>query len=277
MPLVVVGALAAGVATTAFAVSATTIAMVGLGATVVGKITKSKELSQLGAGLSLGAGISSVMTSAFGAGAATGTSAAAGTAEAGTAALENTISSADLAGIDAAAGGIGGSTPGALSVSTSWDAPATAIEAAGSTGGLPASVTNSSGLLGSSTSAPAASLSATSPTQAPVTDVTAAPAAQSSATGAVTPPAGTDTNSIAQWWAKQPESVKSKILQMGGSAVGGLFDGWSAEQKLALQREAQNLEAQKYNTAMANGSAQPKIAFQAYKPQATGLLGSTKG
>lgn len=275
MPLVVVGALAAGVATTAFAVSATTVAMVGLGATVIGKVTKSKELSQLGAGLSLGAGISSVASSVFGTTAAAGTSAAAGTAEAGAGALENTISSADLAGIDAAAGGVGGSTPGALSISTSWDAPATAIEAAGNTGGLPASVTNSSGLLGSS-SAPAGSLAATP--QAPVQNVAAAPGAPAaSSAGAIAPPPGTDTNSISQWWAKQPDGVKAKILQMGGSAVGGLFDGWSAEQKQALERERLNLEQQKYNTAMANGSAQPQIAFQAYKPQATGLLGSTKG
>lgn len=265
MPVVVLGAVAAGAAVSV-GVAVSTVAMVGLGATVVGKITKSKELMQFGSGLGLGAGIASVATSVFGA-----TSAAAGTAEAGSAALENTISSADLAGIDAAAGGIGGSAPGALSISTAWDAPATAIEAAGSTSGLPSTT---GGLLGSSSTAPAV------PAQQAAVDVSAPAAAPAPASGVnapVAPPAGTDTNSIKQWWAKQPEGVKNKILQMGGSAVGGLFDGWSAEQKLALQREQQNLEKQKYETAMANGSAQPRVQFQPYKPAATGLLGSTKG
>lgn len=282
MPIVVVGAIAAGAAVSA-GVAISTVAMVGMAATVVGKVTKFKELSQLGAGISLGAGIASVGQAVFGAGtAATGASATAGTAEAGSAALENTISSADLAGIDAAAGGVGGgaSLPDAISVATSWDMPATAVESF--SGAAADGASKATGLLGSSASAvPEAAAAVTPPAQQASLDVAgstgAANPAAAAANTAVAPPPGTDTNSIARWWSTQSEGTKNRILQMGGNFAGGLFDGWSSEQKLALQREQQNLEMQKYNTMMANGSAQPKIAFQQYKPQATGLLGSAKG
>lgn len=286
MPIVVLGAVAAGVATTAFAVSATTIAMVGLGATVVGKLTKSKELMQFGSGLSLGAGISSAISGLTGA-AAGGTSAAAGTAEAGSAAMENVISSADLAGIDAAAGGIGGgaSLPDAISISTAWDAPATAIESfSGAASGTSGAASGGSGLLGSSlSSTPQAGtpLSATPQASlAPGSEPLMGQSAVDQAGAAITkvaPPPATDTGSIAKWWSSQSETVKNRILQMGGQAVGGMFDGWSSEQKLALQREQQNLEKQRYDQTMANGSAQPKLQFKQYQPQATGLLGSSKG
>ncbi len=198
-----------------------------------------------------------------------GVSAAAGTTEAGGAALENTISAADLSGIDAAAGGIGGgasAAPGALEIATSWDAPATAIEL-GSSASAPASVTSMpSGLLGSSPATVAGTPA--------VADV-GAPATTANST--VAPPAGTDTNAISQWWSKQPESVRNRILQMGGNFAGSLFDGWSQEQKMALQREQQNLEKKKYDTMMSNGSAQPVVQFQAYKPAGGGLLGANRG
>lgn len=286
MPIVVVGAIAAGAAV-ATGVAVTTVAMVGLATTVVGKLTKSKELSQLGAGIGLGAGIASVGQAVFGAGtAAAGTSATAGTVEAGSAALENTISSADLAGIDAAAGGIGGGAtlPDAISVSTSWDMPATAVESFSSAGEIGKSVTDSTGMLGSISgqAAPAAATPAvqtpTTPT-APTAPQVKAPAeagitSGTSASGPVDPPPGTDSNAIAKWWSQQTDTTKNRILQMGSSAVGGLFDGWTSDQKLALERERQNLEQQRYNTAVANGNAQPVIR---YANPAGGLLASTKG
>jgi len=44
MPIVAVAAVAAGAAVATGAIAASTVAMVGLATTVVGKITKSKEL-----------------------------------------------------------------------------------------------------------------------------------------------------------------------------------------------------------------------------------------
>jgi hypothetical protein len=214
--------------------------------------------------------------------AAAGVSSSAGTVEAASSAVPNTISSADLAGIDAAAGGIGGgaSLPDAISISTAWDAPATAIESATqSTAGL-SSTSNMPGLLGSTPSTSSTISNAANLTPTPGATTPDATANVVDATGNVTkvaPPSGTDTNAIAQWWSKQPEAVKNRILQMGGNFASGLFDGWSQEQKLALQREQMNLDKQKYDTMMANGSAQPKLAFQAYKPTGTGLLSSQKG
>ncbi len=282
MPIVALGAIAGAAVVATTAVTATTVAMVGLAAVAVGKITKFKELEQFGSGLGLGAGIASVTTSVFGAAdaAAGGVSSAAGTAEAGAGALENTISSADLAGIDAAAGGIGGAgsaAPGALEVATSWDAPATAIELGGSAS-APSSVTGMpSGLLGGSGApAPATAGANGMPGTTPQASVDVG-AAAANPSASVAPPTGTDTNAISQWWSKQPESVKNRILQMGGNFAGSLFDGWSAEQKMALQREQQNLEQRKFDTMMKNGSAQPVVKFQSYKPAGTGLLASTKG
>jgi hypothetical protein len=269
MPIVVVGAIAAAGAISV-GVAVSTVAMVGLGTTVVGKLTKSKELSQFGAGLGLGAMASSALTGVFG-------SAAAGSAEAASAAIPNTISSSQLAGIDAAAGGIGGAagaTPGALGgISTGWDAAATAIDSAsGATGGLGAAGAggNSGGLLGSS-------LNPAAPAQPGV--ATAATPANPVATAStpVAPPPATDSNSISQWWGRQSEATKNRILQVGGQAVGGLFEGWSAEQRAALERERMKLEQQKYDTAQSNGNAQPVVKFKSYTPATGGLLGATKG
>lgn len=271
MPLLVVAAVAAGGAVAAGVVAAATVAYVGIGVSVVGRLTKSKELMQIGSGMSLGAGVASVASSVF------GTSAAAGTAGAATSAVENTISSADLAGIDAAAGGVGGA--GAAMPSLAIDAGAgvtgglegagAAAEAAGGTGGLLSSTPQASAPL---TATPQASL-APSAVQAPGAEIANA----AGASGPIAPPVATDSNSISQWWAKQPEAVKNKILQVGGQAAGGLFDGWSAEQKLALERERLKLQQDKDALQTSNANAQPTVRFKPFSPATGGLLSSTRG
>lgn len=276
MPILAVAAIAAGAAVATGVVAATTVGLVGLATTVVGKVTKSKELLQIGSGMSLGAGIASVASSVFGG----ATAAGAGAAEAGAAgSVENTISSADLAGIDSAAGGVGGAaaaTPG-LGIEEAVSG------AAGATGGLGeaagAKSGGTGGLLGSSPQAsfplsntPQASLSPDA-AQVPGSSLAGVPGA----TGPIAPPPATDANSISQWWSKQPESIKNRILQVGGQAAGGLFEGWSNEQKMALEREKLNLEKQKFNTAQSNASAQPVVRFAPYTPPSGGLLNSPRG
>ncbi len=90
----------------------------------------------------------------------------------------------------------------------------------------------------------------------------------------ISPPPATDSASIAKWWAKQTDTTKNTILQMGGKALGGMFEGWTQEQKLALEREKFNLEQQKYNTSVANSNAQPTVNRN---PPAGGLLNTNRG
>ena len=66
--------------------------------------------------------------------------------------------------------------------------------------------------------------------------------------------------------------VVSGLVQGGGQAVGGIFNGWSAEQKLALQQAQFDLQKQQYGTAITNANAQPKVAFA--QP---GIIGSNMG
>lgn len=271
MPFLAVAAVVAGGAVAAGAIAASTVAMIGLGASIVGMVTKSKELSQIGAGMSLGAGVAGIADSVFG-----GASTAAGTAEAGTSALtsgESAVGSAE--GINAAAGSAGaaGTTDATL-----------ASTAAGSTEGLSSTgaaspVSGSTGGLLNASPVTEAPLSATP--QSSLMPGTSNIIGQSAANGAVgasvlTPPVATDSGSIFSWFAKQPESVKNKILQVGGQAAGGLFEGWSAEQKLAVERERLNLEKQKFDTQQSNASAQPRVAFQNYTPPTGGLLNPMK-
>lgn len=277
MPVLAIAAVAAGAAVATGVIAASTMAMIGLATSVVGKITKSKELSQIGAGMSLGAGVAS---SVF------GTSAAAGTAEAATANIGSVAESTP--GIDAtasivdsssAAGGIAdasngvGQTAGMLDVSSNA-AQGTDLTSAANTA-AEGSTAAPRGLLSQSMSQP---LSATpqSSLAADANSITGGVGQTIGAGSAILPPAATDSGSIASWWAKQTEPVKSRILQMGAQAAGGMFEGWTAEQKLALEREKMNLEKQRYDTSMSNSSSQPTVRFKPNMPANYGLLTATK-
>lgn len=87
--------------------------------------------------------------------------------------------------------------------------------------------------------------------------------------GSVAPPTDTSSSGIVDWYKKQPDAVKAAIVRGGMSAVGGLFQGWTEEQKQALDRSKFALQQQQ----LANGSAQPTINFQS-KP--TGIINSAR-
>lgn len=261
MPWMAVGALIGGV----MGAGAGVIAAVGLGVQVVGRVTKSKELSQMGAGMSLYAGAVSL---AGGIADAAGAAEGLGSAGAGSGDVAFDAWATEQGAAEMAAGGgaeaFGGSTP-------SWGDMGSAA-----TEGLATS--QPSGLLGSSTStAP--------PSTAKFGEVRQfgdAAAEQSMAgevasaidkVGAIAPPTGTDPGSISQWWSNLPEARKNMVLQMGGKAVGGLFEGWTQEQKMAFERERFNLEQQKYNTSVSNANAQPTTI----KPPVGGLLNAKRG
>lgn len=265
MPIVAVAALAAGAAVATGVVAASTVALVGLGTTIVGKVTKSKELLQLGSGMSLGAGVASVAQSVFGA------SATAGTAAAGAAPIEAAgTGAAETGGVDALAGTPEAATAGIESAAQSG-APTGGLEGAGAS--TPAGGTG--GLLGSTPQASQALGSAPQASAAPGTpNLLGSSVANAAAPAvAIAPPPATDSGSIASWFSRQPESVKNRILQVGGQAAGGLFEGWSAEQKVALERERLKL----LQDQARNANAQPRVRFATPVPANGGLLNSAKG
>lgn len=274
MPVLAVAAIAGGAAVATGVVAASTVVMAGVAASVVGKVTKSKELMQIGAGLSLGGGIASVASSVFGAaegaaGAAAGTAAegaaaassaegisgAAGTLEAG-GALDSTLEGIGAASGSGATGGLGG-----------------AAAAAGETGGLLSAAPQSSAALSAS---PQASFSAGNGVLGLGQSAGVGAPLSTASVSAVTAPASTTSAGISGWWKGLSESTKNKLLQVGGQAASGVMEGWTAEQKLAFERERQRLEQDRYNTAQSNANAQPVVRFAPVQ-QATGILTPQRG
>lgn len=268
MPILAVAAVAVGaIATTTIAAS--TVAMVGLATSVVGKVTKSKELMKLGAGLSLGAGVASVASSVFGGSATLG--AAEGAGGAGTGA-GGAVEAAP--GISESAGSLEG-TAGSIESAANVGGGSTAE---GLTSGLGESAeAGSGGLLSPSTAGQSVGAPAMPGSEAGATAQGALNTAINSGAGALAPPTGTDSFSISKWWSGMSDATKNRLLQMGGQAAGGLFEGWTQEQKLAFEREKANLARDQYNTSMKNASAQPKVAFKPVSPITGGLLTPQRG
>lgn len=268
MPFLAVAAIASGAAVATGVVAASTMAMVGVGLSVVGKITKSKELMQIGGGIGLGAGVASLASSVFGAG-----EAAANTAGALDSAASGSVESLSAAESTSSLGDVAESISAASPVSGNIDSLTAGVE-----GGATAP-TGGGGLLTATAppAQPVASVGPLDPNAAKAPWMTSPTSATNPygldnfGISQIAPPPGTDSGSIAKWWASQPETTKTKILQVGGQAVGGLFDGWTQDQKMALEREKMNLTTQ-------NASAQPKVAFQNYTPAKTpGLLNASRG
>ena len=69
--------------------------------------------------------------------------------------------------------------------------------------------------------------------------------------------------------------VGTALMQAGGQAVGGIFQGWTAEQKLALEQQGQDLLRQKFNVANANANYVPTVAFKPVMPK--GLIAGAQG
>lgn len=85
-------------------------------------------------------------------------------------------------------------------------------------------------------------------------------------------PASTSPADMKGFWDNLPATTKNTLLTMGGQAIGGLFSGWSAEQKLALDRQIQDEKKKQYDQQMSNASAIPTIKF---KPiQKLGMINS---
>jgi hypothetical protein len=254
MPLVALAAIAGGAAVATGVVAASTMAMIGLGTSVVGKLTKSKELMQIGGGLSLGTGIASLGQSLFG---ATEGVASAGSA-AGTSSISNVASGASAP--DAASW-----MAGATDQANSWVNAASNV--APTTG-----LSQATGVLNSTPSSLAKFSTEVAPMgQAAEQASMAGDVAKTLGNTSIAAPGGTDPGAIASWWSKLPESTKNTVLQMGGNAASKLFEGWSQEEVMAFQREKFKLEQDRYNQAYANANAQPTIA------RPTGLLNATRG
>jgi len=274
MPLLAIAAVAAGAAVATGVVAVSTIAMIGMATTVVGKITKSKELMQIGAGMGLGAGIASVASSVFG-----GTSAVAGTAEAATAGIGSAAESVPgieaTAGLGDAAGGIAEAANSATQTSGLLGASDSIAQSAGLTDVASAATGTAApqGLLTQTLSQPLTVTPSAEFASAANAGYTAPINAVSSPLMALPPP---PPGGISQWWSKLSQPMKDRVLQMGGQAVGSMFEGWTAEQKLALEREKANLEKQRYDTSASNANAQPTVRFKPNMPTNYGLLTATK-
>ena len=84
--------------------------------------------------------------------------------------------------------------------------------------------------------------------------------------GAVTPPADTSSSGIKSWWGNLSPKDKSLYLQTGAGLIGGLYQGWTVEQKMAFERERAALAQQ-------NANAQPIVSFQPVANVATRPIG----
>ena len=275
-------AVAAGSATVG--AIATVVSTVGMGLSVVGKVTGSKTLMKIGGVMGLVGGVTSLATSAFGAANAAGSAGAIegaagalgdtafdsfaatqGAAEAGT-------SLAEFGGSAASWEPIGEALTGGLDTAMGAQAAAEASTPLTEFGGTEPSFTSPNNGL----------LNATQQQVSSVPDMSPADSYKGSAQQATDNqflksdygygPAPNTPAERQSWWNKQPERVKAAIIQGGLGAVGGLFDGWTSEQKLALEREKMNLMT-------SNANAQPVIKFATptTQPKKVGLLNAQRG
>lgn len=251
-------AVYAGTATVAMV--ATVVSVVGAGISVVGMLTGNKAMIKWGGILSLAGGVVGIAAGAIGGGAAAGAeigaidASMAGTAVetgAGLTGAEMVGSTPNLAEFGATEGIVDGA---ASSASSSFTPP-------NITG------TPETGLLGSS-SAPSTEIVPQQPA-APGNEAAQATGSSVGNTAKVNlPPKG----GIGQWWSDLPKDVQAKyvtqMVQTGGNAIGGLFQGWSEEQKMEFQQNQEQFRQQMET----NRSAQP--TFKAPKPVG-GLLNTT--
>jgi len=226
--------------------AAPVIGAVGAGLSVVGTVTGNKKLMKIGGSMALVGGITS-----FASGALAGTAAAEGIA----------------------AGGIGeglGGAGGALGAAADFGAN-TGLSYAGqgaTTNGLTSVASQGTGLINQVSNL------------AKPQDVTATPnqniGSQSSlpvsqASDGVSPPSDISFAGIRDWFNKLDPKTQSTILQSGAGAVGGLFEGWTQDQKLALERERIALDRERQTKGISNSSSQPVINFSP-----TGLINAPR-
>lgn len=267
---------------TAIAAEAVTVASVaaavgelGMTLSVVGAVTGSKDLMKVGGFLGLAGGATSLASGlADSAGGLVVDAAGEGLGGSGGALGQagdygmNAAAETGMSGVAPIAGNTANTVIKTADEAGSMFGDATLDSGVGN--GLETNSTNA-GMGGSSANAPGAggpgALDAPTMKYGDNSIAPGSPSVPQSIGGAVAPPPATDSGSIQKWWASQPESTKNLILQDGLRAVGGLYQGWSDEQKRALERE-------QFNLKMSNGSAQPTISF---KSKPTGIINSARG
>lgn len=265
----VVTAVAAEVVTVASVAAA--VGELGVALSVVGAVTGSKDLVKIGGFLGLAGGVTSLAAGAFGAaeGAAAeglagdGLGGAGGTlGQAGDYGM-GTASSSGMDGVTSLAKDTGSSLTDGVTNATTPAFDDTHFDAIGSGPSVP----DASDPSGPASPTSQGDIGAPS-TQTPYSD------ARNSGGGGVaygnSAPSGSTFEDISNWCNKQPEAVKAAVIRGGASAVGGMFQGWSEEQKLALERNKFALQQRQ----LANGSAQPTIGFQT-KP--VGIINTARG
>jgi len=240
---------------TGIAAIATVVSVTGMAVTVVGMATGNKELMKWGGIMSLAGGVVGLAGGAMSGGAAAG-------AGIDAAAGETVANAAGYGAETAFMGSEGASLTTGLSeaATTSGLAEANAL-----TGGVPevqafAPPSTETGLLNSSMPASTTPQAATEPVTQTGQEV-AAKAANMNAP----PPPTAEPGGLGKWWGGLDKTTQSKyvdtLLQTGGKAIGGLFQGWSEEQKIEFEKE-------KY----ANYNSQP--SFNQKPKLAGGLLNS---
>jgi len=261
------------------AVIFTAVAEVGIALQVVGTVTKSKELVKIGGIMgAVGAvgGLASAGFSALSAGAGE-----AGVAEGATAGAYSDVAGeqfAQQAGTDAAGSGFGdmaasaATAPAVVSPVDSGGLTSSGMTQVPGGGTPPAGAPAPSAV----TAAPAGTMPPPQSAESmfntnvaagtpPIAAGTAPQAAFNLDTmNSVVAPSDTSSFGISKWFDSLDKATQGRVvsgaMQIGGAAVGGLFNGWSEDQKLALERERQALQQKAYATSMANASAQPKVA-----------------
>lgn len=280
----VVSAVVAAVSAGTVAAIATAVTYVGVAMTVVGTVTKSKELLGVGKVLSVGGGIASLGAAAYGAYSAAGAGAVSGST-AGAAGDSLWSEAANQATADASAN-VAASAAENVTADTFAGAANTAadsaigatqgIGASGTGGGLASGFDTTANLAGDVGQAAGVSTSSVAPAATGFGEDVAAEkwalaggsdAAGSTLGAAVSKPG--IGQAITDWYGKLSPDAKNRVnttlLQAGGSAIGGLFNGWSSTQKL-------DLEKQIYQDQIKRANAMPTISFK------SGLVAnSTKG
>lgn len=269
-----VTAVATAIEVGSLATIAVAVSEVGMALSVVGAVTGNKELMKIGGVMGLAGGVTGLVGGLASTGeaalvdaAVTGTSvgeAASGAEGLGASAAELSGQPTDLPNraVSSMTTDVGGGAgmPGANSVTYPGAPP---DPAAGN-------IAQQSGIAGAPTAPTPQPASVTPQTTVPTNPTPGAPQV-AGGEAAVATPAGTDSSSLSKWFngldPKTKGTVLNGLLQTGGQALGGMFQGWSAEQKLALEQNAQNLAEQHYQTAMKNANATTVSA-----PKPTGLL-----
>lgn len=288
MPPVAVAfaAVAAGTATAAMV--ATVVTTIGFGLTVVGKITGNEAMMKVGGIMSLVGGVGSLAAGAMSAaGAASATEGLTVAAEsASSLAAETATTGAMDMGTGFGDGGmsvwdkVSQGTDG-LAAGGAMDAAANGIDATGGATpnapiGEPATVTqpsfsdarfdaNNTGLLNPS------NMAGTVPDELSIGKIAESDNSSLLQTAVNSKP-DTGPGWLKTWWDGLDSTTKNGVMQTGGKAAEGLFNGWSSEQKMEFERE-------KYNLFNSNANAQPIVAFKPItQPRPVGgLLNTQRG